>query len=32
LAGVREDAIRRIQVEGGYSYDDAEKILEIRNY
>ena len=29
---MREDQIKRIQVEFGYSYDDAEKVLEIQNY
>ena len=30
--GYREDAIRRIQAEYNYSYEDAEKMLEIHNY
>ena len=29
---MREDAIRRIQTEFGYSYEDAEKVLEVQNY
>ena len=30
--GMREEQIKKIQTEFGYSYDDAEKVLEIQNY
>ena len=32
FTGSREEAIKRIQTEFGYSYDDAEKFYEIQKY